>query len=563
MRKMKGLLLGGAAALATAASAQAADLPVKAAPVQYVRVCDIYGAGFFYIPGTDTCLKIGGYLRSDHIYGMASAGGYYMSTPAAQETRLSGDAYNYRARMNLTVDFRTQSDYGTIRAYAAIIAQQTTGDFALSGFGPQTNGSAGILRAFIQFAGFTIGHAVSYYDFMNGADYGYLPSVWSTGTGVNGTDLIAYTWQIGNGFSASIDIEDPGNGQNGPLSALGGGIAPGTGTPGTGRGKMLINSSLASSLGTAGSAVSVGTDTLRSMQPDLAGNLRVDQAWGSAQIMAAMHNASGGYYTNVPGAITTPGPGVTPPGATGTTIPTGIGAVPAGIQVFGHPGEAFGWAVGAGAKFVNFLLPRDQIEFQANYCHGAYAYCDIPGLYTQNWMYGRANTIAMGYAFDGIFNNGGQIQLTDSASFAVGYQHYWNQQWRTAVVGGADWNWFNNNAKSQLCGTAPGSVPMAGVGGTGLFGAIQQVSGIGPGGIPLSLNCSPNWAQYSASTRTAWNPHPFLEIGLDLIWFHQHTAFSGSTVAIGPQGSRPAGVYTFNDQDGYAMVLRVQKNILP
>ena len=133
MRKMKGLLLGGAAALATAASAQAADLPVKAAPVEYVKICSLYGAGFFYIPGTDTCLKIGGYLRSDHIYGMANAGGYYMSSPAAQETRLSGDMYSFRARMNLTLDFRTQSDYGTIRAYAAIIAQQSSGDFGPTG----------------------------------------------------------------------------------------------------------------------------------------------------------------------------------------------------------------------------------------------------------------------------------------------------------------------------------------------------------------------------------------------------------------------------------------------
>ncbi len=549
MRKMKGLLLGGAAALATAASAQAADLPVKAAPVEYVKVCSLYGAGFFYIPGTDTCLKIGGYLRSDHIYGMANAGGYYMSTPAAQETRTSGDMYTYRARINLTTDFRTQSDYGTIRAYAAIIAQQSIGDFAPAGFGAQTNGSAGILRAFIQFAGFTVGHAVSYYDFMNGADYGYLPSIWSTGTGVNGTDLIAYTWQIGNGFSASIDIEDSGNGQNNPLSALGGSVAPNTGTPGTGRGKMLINSSVPSSLGGVGSAVSVATDTLRSMQPDLAGNLRVDQAWGSAQVMAAIHNASGGYYTNIPGA-------------TSATI----GALPGGIQVFGHPGETWGWAVGGGAKFVNFLLPRDQIEFQVNYCHGAYAYCDIPGLYTQNWMYGRANTVAMGYAFDGIFNNGGQVQLTDSFSYAVGYQHYWNQQWRTAVVGGQDYNMFNGNATSQLCGTAPGSAGFgaagAGAGGLGLYGAITQATGVS-GGRLLNLNCSPNWSQTSVSTRTAWNPHPFLEIGLDLIWFHQHTAFSGSTVALAAQGARPAGVYTFNDQDGYAMVLRFQKNILP
>jgi hypothetical protein len=44
------------------------DLPLggpKLAPVEYVRVCDVYGAGFFYIPGTDTCLKIGGSVRVD------------------------------------------------------------------------------------------------------------------------------------------------------------------------------------------------------------------------------------------------------------------------------------------------------------------------------------------------------------------------------------------------------------------------------------------------------------------------------------------------------------------
>src|SRR5512138_2875177 len=77
---------------------------------QYVKICSLYGAGFFYIPGTDTCLKIGGYLRSDHIYGMANAGGYYMSSPSAQETRTSGDSYSFRARVNMTLDWRTQSD---------------------------------------------------------------------------------------------------------------------------------------------------------------------------------------------------------------------------------------------------------------------------------------------------------------------------------------------------------------------------------------------------------------------------------------------------------------------
>jgi hypothetical protein len=67
-------LLGSAAALCAATVAQAADLPVqKAAPVEYVRVCteiggSSTGAGFFYIPGTDTCLRVGGRVRAEYLY---------------------------------------------------------------------------------------------------------------------------------------------------------------------------------------------------------------------------------------------------------------------------------------------------------------------------------------------------------------------------------------------------------------------------------------------------------------------------------------------------------------
>lgn len=68
MKLAKGLL-GSAAGLCAAAGAQAADLPVqKAAPVEYVRVCTVAGEGFFYIPGTDTCLQIGGRVRAEYLY---------------------------------------------------------------------------------------------------------------------------------------------------------------------------------------------------------------------------------------------------------------------------------------------------------------------------------------------------------------------------------------------------------------------------------------------------------------------------------------------------------------
>ena len=63
MRFMKSLLLGTAAGFVALAGAQAADLPVKAKPVQYVKICDLYGAGYFYVPGTETCIKLGGYVR--------------------------------------------------------------------------------------------------------------------------------------------------------------------------------------------------------------------------------------------------------------------------------------------------------------------------------------------------------------------------------------------------------------------------------------------------------------------------------------------------------------------
>ena len=65
MKMVKSLLLGSAAGLVAVAGAQAADLPVKAKPVQYVKICSLYGVGFYYIPGTDMCIKVGGWVRAE------------------------------------------------------------------------------------------------------------------------------------------------------------------------------------------------------------------------------------------------------------------------------------------------------------------------------------------------------------------------------------------------------------------------------------------------------------------------------------------------------------------
>jgi hypothetical protein len=59
---------------------------VKAKAVEYVRICSLYGAGFFYIPGTDTCIKLGGYLRVDlTVHGGFSNQPFWNGDPAVQD----------------------------------------------------------------------------------------------------------------------------------------------------------------------------------------------------------------------------------------------------------------------------------------------------------------------------------------------------------------------------------------------------------------------------------------------------------------------------------------------
>jgi Porin subfamily len=84
----KSLLLGTAAGLIAVGGAQAADLPVKAKAVEYVKICSLYGAGFYYMPGTDTCIKFGGYLRADMLGNTNSDYGIGQGAPGGGNNRL-------------------------------------------------------------------------------------------------------------------------------------------------------------------------------------------------------------------------------------------------------------------------------------------------------------------------------------------------------------------------------------------------------------------------------------------------------------------------------------------
>lgn len=157
-------LTAGAAGFATVSAASAADLPVsEGAPVEYVRVCSTHGEGFFYVPGTDTCIRLGGRLRADYVYIRPKGATVTRTDDAGNATVWRDgryrDATGIKAQARFTVDVRTPTDYGTLRAFLRYEIEKNTGAFS--------GGENGALvdSAYIQWAGVTAGRLQSFFDF--------------------------------------------------------------------------------------------------------------------------------------------------------------------------------------------------------------------------------------------------------------------------------------------------------------------------------------------------------------------------------------------------------------
>jgi len=169
MKMVKSLLLVSAAGLVAVSGAQAADLPVKAKPVEYVKICSLYGVGFYYIPGTDICMKLGGYVRFQQNFGSTDITGGPFAGVGGLNTRVSSEDQSYRVRWLLQHDTRQQTAYGTLRTYMILGFSQDSGtdtDITTNVRGAGVN-RIYATRAFIQLAGFTFGKATSYFDFVS------------------------------------------------------------------------------------------------------------------------------------------------------------------------------------------------------------------------------------------------------------------------------------------------------------------------------------------------------------------------------------------------------------
>jgi hypothetical protein len=214
---IKSLLLGSAAALVAVSGARAADAVVVAEPepAEYVRICDVYGAGYFYIPGTETCLKIGGYVRYD-----ASVGSQYNGYDGlwnldkrkfADGTEKWQGTWNKTAKIVLNVDTGQETEYGTLATHIGIVAKNTTGykaddDGDPTGLSTTTN-SAGLDSAYIKLGGLMIAYRDSIYaDWTGYAGAAVNNSFIEYGDAAN-TNQISYTFDAGNGFSAIVGLE--------------------------------------------------------------------------------------------------------------------------------------------------------------------------------------------------------------------------------------------------------------------------------------------------------------------------------------------------------------------
>ncbi|KAA6491192.1 porin [Agrobacterium sp. ICMP 7243] len=187
---IKSLLLGSAAALVAVSGAHAADAIVAAEPepLEYVRICDAYGAGYFFIPGTETCLKIGGKVRTE--------GQWY---DAYNPNNVRGTLWHTRAELN--VNTATDTEYGPLKTETIVRWDWQEG--------ASTN--TNLLWAYISLGGFTVGKTDSQFNQFTG----YAGDVINDDVVYDGPyelNQLTYNYDAGNGFTAVISLEDTNSG---------------------------------------------------------------------------------------------------------------------------------------------------------------------------------------------------------------------------------------------------------------------------------------------------------------------------------------------------------------
>jgi len=425
MKLFKSLLLASATGMVAVSGASAADLGVKKpSPVEYVRACynPLWGtSGGFVIPGTQTCLRVGGQVRFDIGY--------------SQNFGRNDQVLGYRGGGNIFLDAITASEYGNVRAFVNMSmiyrtgTQRTgtgfrwgqtidAGPLAIGGTFGQLGNAAGTdfsgSSAFIQFAGFTFGRTASFFGAL-----GIPPTIIATqfAPGVGNINQVAYTAVLGNGFLATIALEDPTTRRNG-IGIL--------------NGSNPVTAGIVSQPAIVGNFVTgpLPLNMSSNRMPTFTAALRLDQAWGSAELSGVVQEIRpAGLSSGFPvGAIFIPstGAGVT---SAGVAVP----AVSTNATTFAS--TKYGFGIAGGLKInTPFIAAGDALYLQGTYADGIVS--AITGNYFYGSLLGSNNGGVRVNTFDAVVDPiSGSLKTTKSFGVTAGFQHFWTPTIASSLSG--------------------------------------------------------------------------------------------------------------------------------
>ncbi|THF50797.1 porin [Allorhizobium terrae] len=157
-------------------------------PLEYVRACSLFGRGYFYIPGTETCLSIQGQIRAE-----IGAGG---------DVGSGADPNGYFTVLRPTLRFSTASDseLGTLRTLTEHRFSYSNGNF--QGYR--------LYRNYIQVDGFKAGLDETAFKTIDD-DYGEFINDGVIPAGGYRTFLISYTAKLDPRLAFTVSVEEGGN----------------------------------------------------------------------------------------------------------------------------------------------------------------------------------------------------------------------------------------------------------------------------------------------------------------------------------------------------------------
>lgn len=209
----KSLLLCSAACFVAVGGAHGADAVVvpEPEPIEYVRVCDVFGEGYFYIPGTETCLRISGYIRyrvgatnDDGL--IVDADGNVIGGDTPNFNGFIGDGWNKQTRARVNFDARSEIEWGTLQAF--ICLQASWGQRG-EDQNPFADGPVGADQAWLKLGGLRMGYTESAWaETIFGVTNGGSFSDGALWYGDQQRHLIQYNFGGETGLFGVISVED-------------------------------------------------------------------------------------------------------------------------------------------------------------------------------------------------------------------------------------------------------------------------------------------------------------------------------------------------------------------